>query len=189
MYSSTSTSTSTRAQARGGQAVSARAVIRILNDMRNLLDVFFNLYVGLHRPGWHYGIGVTNEFGLMRYISRGVADLLQFREYQVYPNYQYKPLPSTRHDILRCSRRILVGSGFLWSVPCIKPIPTHEKLCCCGKERPKCHFLLFFLGLGWPWVGEFVGFIIAFICFPALPESGKSQTPYSCRRYSCTRYR
>ena len=23
-----------------------------------------------------------------------------------------------------------------------------------------------FLGLGWPWVGEFVGFIIAFICFP-----------------------
>ena len=24
----------------------------------------------------------------------------------------------------------------------------------------------FFLGLGWPWVGDFVGFIIIFICFP-----------------------
>ena len=27
-------------------------------------------------------------------------------------------------------------------------------------------FNLFFLGLGWPWVGEFVGFILIFTCFP-----------------------
>ena len=27
-------------------------------------------------------------------------------------------------------------------------------------------FNLIFLGLGWPWVGEFVGFIIIFTCFP-----------------------
>ena len=26
-------------------------------------------------------------------------------------------------------------------------------------------FDLFFLGLGWPWVGEFVGFILIPICF------------------------
>ena len=26
--------------------------------------------------------------------------------------------------------------------------------------------MLIFLGLGWPWVGEFVGFIVMFICFP-----------------------
>ena len=31
-------------------------------------------------------------------------------------------------------------------------------------------FNLFFLVLGWPWVGEFVGFIIKFICFPTSTE-------------------
>ena len=24
----------------------------------------------------------------------------------------------------------------------------------------------FFIGLGWPWVGELIGFIIIFVCFP-----------------------
>ena len=35
-----------------------------------------------------------------------------------------------------------------------------------GKSGPSASFNLFFHWLGWPWVGEFVGFIIIFICFP-----------------------
>ena len=35
-----------------------------------------------------------------------------------------------------------------------------------GKSGPNVTFDLFFLGLGWPWVGEFVGFVIMFTCFP-----------------------
>ena len=34
-----------------------------------------------------------------------------------------------------------------------------------GKAGPNATFNLFFLGLGWPWVGEFVGFIIVFDMF------------------------
>ena len=63
--------------------------------------------------------------------------------------------------------------GFV-SVSYIKPISTHEKLFAVGKIGPnaksvpnatlnlysKCHFeAMFFLGLSWPWVGEFVGFV------------------------------
>ena len=60
----------------------------------------------------------------------------------------------------------LVGLGLLQSVSCIKSIPTHEKLLAVGKSGPIATFNLFFLGLGWPWVGELVGFIIIVICFP-----------------------
>ena len=56
--------------------------------------------------------------------------------------------------------------GFLQSVSYIKPILTHEKLFAVGKSRPNTTFNLFFLGLGWPWIGEFDGFIIIFVCFP-----------------------
>ena len=36
----------------------------------------------------------------------------------------------------------------------------------------------FFLGWsGWPWVGEFDGFMIIFVCFPNPTEIGVSQTP------------
>ena len=43
----------------------------------------------------------------------------------------------------------------------IKPTPSHEKLFAVGKfSGPIATFNLVFLGLGWPWVGEFVGFII-----------------------------
>ena len=35
-----------------------------------------------------------------------------------------------------------------------------------GKSGPNATFNLFFLGLGWPWVGEFVGFKKIFRCFP-----------------------
>ena len=35
-----------------------------------------------------------------------------------------------------------------------------------GKRCPIATFNLLFLGLGWPRFGEFVGFILIFICFP-----------------------
>ena len=46
------------------------------------------------------------------------------------------------------------------------------------KTSPNATFNLFFLGLGWPWVGEFVGFIMRFTCFPTQQNWVKSQTPY-----------
>ena len=49
--------------------------------------------------------------------------------------------------------------------PYTKSIRNHEKLCAVGKSGPTATCNLFFLGLGWPWVGEFVGFIIISICF------------------------
>ena len=53
------------------------------------------------------------------------------------------------------------------SVSYITPIPTHEKIFAVGKSGPNATFNnLFFLELGWPWVGEFDGFIIIFICAP-----------------------
>ena len=61
----------------------------------------------------------------------------------------------------------LVGLDFLYSVSYINPIPTHEKIFTVQKSGPNATFNLIFLGLSWPWVGEFVGFIITFTCFPA----------------------
>ena len=72
----------------------------------------------------------------------------------------------------------LVWLGFLQFVSYIKTIPPHEKLFAAGKSGPNATVNLFFLGLSWPWVGEFVGFII-FICFPTQQNFGKSQTPYA----------
>ena len=60
----------------------------------------------------------------------------------------------------------LVGLGFLESVSYIEPIPTHENLFAVGKSGPTATFNLIFLGLRWPWVGEFVGFFIIYIGFP-----------------------
>ena len=57
----------------------------------------------------------------------------------------------------------LVGLGFLYSVSYVKSFPTHEKIIAVGKSGPNATFTVFFLGLGWPWVGEFVGFIIKFM--------------------------
>ena len=72
----------------------------------------------------------------------------------------------------------LVGLGFLGSVSYRKPIPTHEKLFAVGKSGPNATFNLVFLGLGWPWVREFVGFIVTFILFPTQHNFGKSLSPY-----------
>ena len=71
----------------------------------------------------------------------------------------------------------LVGLGFLYSVSYIKPIPTQEKIFAAGKSGPNVTFNRIFIGLGWPWVGEFVGFIIIFTRFPTQQNFGKSQTP------------
>ena len=59
----------------------------------------------------------------------------------------------------------LVRLAFLQPVSYIKHIPTHEKLFAAGKSGPNATFNPSFLGLGWPWVGEFVGFIILFHVF------------------------
>ena len=57
------------------------------------------------------------------------------------------------------------GLGFLQSVSYIKSIPTHDKIFAVGKSGPTATFNLNFLGLGWPWVGESVGFIIILYVF------------------------
>ena len=47
-----------------------------------------------------------------------------------------------------------------------KTNPNPPKNICCGqKSGPRATFNPVFLGLGWPWVGEFVGFIIIFYLF------------------------
>ena len=76
----------------------------------------------------------------------------------------------------------LVASGFLYSVSYIKAIPTHEKIFAVGKRGPNATFNLFFLGLGWHWVGEFVGFIRIFagICFPTRQNLVNRERPISC---------
>ena len=77
-----------------------------------------------------------------------------------------------------CFGRISSGLGFLYPVSYRKSIPTHEKLFAVGKSRPNANlFNLFFLGLGWPWVGEFVGFVKNIYTLSNLTEFGKSQTP------------
>ena len=48
--------------------------------------------------------------------------------------------------------------GFLTVCFPYKSIPAYEKIAV-GKRGPNATFDLFFLGLGWPWVGEFVGFV------------------------------
>ena len=76
----------------------------------------------------------------------------------------------------------LAGIGFLQSVSYIKSIPTHEKNICGEKKVAQLPpYNLVFLGLGWPWVGEFVGFMI--ICtrymFSSPTEFGIANTPFT----------
>ena len=65
---------------------------------------------------------------------------------------------------IRVFKEKLVELGFLWSASYTKSIPTHQKLFAVGKSDPNATFNPIFLGLGWPWVGEFVGYIVTFIC-------------------------
>ena len=69
----------------------------------------------------------------------------------------------------------------------IKSIPTHEKIVAVGKSGPNATFNLIFLGLGLPWVGEFIHMTVVNICvfltvvnicvFFNPTEFGISQTP------------
>ena len=54
---------------------------------------------------------------------------------------------------------------------------------CCGKkwQKKNATFNLIYLGLGWPWVGEFVGFIIIFVCFPTQQNLVNRKHPITCR--------
>ena len=69
----------------------------------------------------------------------------------------------------------------MWSVSYIKLVPTHEKKIAVGKSGPNGHFLTYFclgFGLGWSWVGEFVGFRNFFFMFSNPTEVCKSHRPY-----------
>ena len=75
-----------------------------------------------------------------------------------------------------CTNRVcadnLVGLAFLYSISYIKSISTHEKIFAVGKKVAQMPLLTyFFVGLGWPCVGEFDGFIIIFTCFPTQQNS------------------
>ena len=56
-----------------------------------------------------------------------------------------------------------------------------------GKSGPIATFNLIFLGLGWLWVGEFVGFIIILICFPTQDNLVyiANNTICNCHRIRC----
>ena len=56
--------------------------------------------------------------------------------------------------------------------------------CCREKSGPNSTLNLFFLGLGWPWVGEFVGVIIIFICFPTQHILVYRKRPYYSSVYT-----
>ena len=76
----------------------------------------------------------------------------------------------------RAPQNTMVGNSFFLRGICLgqvscglfhiqsKSQPTKKKKAV-AKSGPNATFNLFFLGLGWPRVGEFVGFIMAFICF------------------------
>ena len=73
-------------------------------------------------------------------------------------------LRATRVDIIILIRGVCGEFGWVRFLvvlfPIKKTIPTREKLFTVGKSGPT------FLGLGWPWVGEFAGFIVTFTRVP-----------------------
>ena len=70
----------------------------------------------------------------------------------------------------------LVGLGFVVVCFLYKINPNPRKIILLWEQAAQMPLLtLIFLGLGWPWVvGEFVGFIILFLCFPTPTDFGKS---------------
>ena len=85
---------------------------------------------------------------------------------------------------VRCLPNRVFADDFGWVgflVVCLlyktNPNPR-KKIFAVGKSGPRASLNLIFLGLGWPWVGEFVGFIIIFISFPTQRNFGKSQTAF-----------
>ena len=72
-----------------------------------------------------------------------------------------------------------LGLGFLQSVSYIKPIPTHEKVSCCGEKVAPEYFFLGWVGL---WVEEFDRFTIIFDLFPTPHDLVNRRQPIDCRR-------
>ena len=66
----------------------------------------------------------------------------------------------------------MVGIAFLQYVSYINQSEPTKKYLLRDKKWPNATFNLIFLWLGWPWVGEFVGFIIIFACFSNSTEFG-----------------
>ena len=64
---------------------------------------------------------------------------------------------NARTNTIRACAENLVELGGLFP---IETNPNPRKTMCSGKKWPKCHFLTFLGGLGWPWPEEFDGFII-----------------------------
>ena len=80
--------------------------------------------------------------------------------------------------LLGCLRRMNFGLvRFLEVCFLYKP---RGIFCCWKKVSQMPLFNLVFLGLGWPSVGEFVGFLIIVRCFLTQKNLVKSQTPYCC---------
>ena len=69
-------------------------------------------------------------------------------------------------NIIGCLRCIRLGWVSCSLFPIIKSIPTHQNIFAVGKSSPNSILEPIFLGLGWHWVGELVGFVTIFSCFP-----------------------
>ena len=67
--------------------------------------------------------------------------------------------------------------GFLVVCFLCKTNPNSRKMFAVGKSGPNATFHLIFRGLGWPWVGDFVGFTIIFTCFPTQQNLVNRQHP------------
>ena len=85
-------------------------------------------------------------------------------------------------------RKIWLGQVFLQSVSYNKTNPNPRKKYWLWEEvAQNATFNPFSLGLGWPWVGEFVGFIIICVCFPIQANLVNRKTPqYGCSSSSVT---
>ena len=73
------------------------------------------------------------------------------------------PINPSTHQPIGCLRRIWLSQVYcsLFPTRYIKSIPTHEKMFAVVNSGPNANLPNF------SWVGEFVDFIIMFVCFPA----------------------
>ena len=79
--------------------------------------------------------------------------------------------------ILRCARKKWLGWVSCSPFPIIKSIPTRKKSFDARKSGPNATFSLIFLWLGWPWVGEFFGFMTILTCFPTQQNFANGKHP------------
>ena len=96
-------------------------------------------------------------------LGRNVNDNNGSRTYSMSANIL--TLPACRKHIVLIGEIGWVGFLVLCFLYKVKYQPTNNYLLW-AKSGPNTTFNLIFLGLGWPWVGEFVDFIIILVCFP-----------------------